>query len=212
MCGPIALAIPHSRPGWRAVGGAVLYNLGRILTYLLLGLIIGAFGRGLFLAGIQSWFSVLIGAGLIIVALFSLNVELYIKQFPSIRLLQNWVSRNMGKLLQRESWETPFLIGVLNGLLPCGLVYVAIAGAVLSDSWWQSALYMGGFGAGTLPLMLGTALLGQFINLNWRQRLRQLSPVLLGLFGLYFMARGINFHLPETLRFWEIGQEVPMCH
>lgn len=212
MCGPIALALPRTEQRWGAVAGALLYNLGRILTYLLLGLIIGAFGRGLFLAGVQAWFSVLLGALLIVVALLSLNVEGYIKQIPVVHQLQNWVSRSMAKLLQREGLATHFYIGALNGLLPCGLVYVAVAGAVLSDSWVQSALYMGGFGAGTLPLMLGTALAGQFINLNWRQKLRHLSPVLLGLFGLYFMARGINFHLPETLRFWEIGQEVPMCH
>lgn len=212
MCGPIALALPRAEQHWGAVAGALLYNLGRILTYLLLGLIIGAFGRGLFLAGVQAWFSVLIGALLIVVALLSLNVEGYIKQIPLVYRLQNWVSRSMAKLLQREGLTTHFYIGALNGLLPCGLVYVAVAGAVLSDSWVQSALYMGGFGTGTLPLMLGTALAGQFISVNWRQRLRRLSPVLLGLFGLYFMARGINFHLPETLRFWEIGQEVPMCH
>ena len=212
MCGPIALALPKAAHGWGAAVGALLYNLGRILTYLLLGLIIGVFGRGLFLAGVQSWFSVLIGGLLILVALLSLNVESYIKRFPAVQVLQNWVSRSMAKLLSREGLSTHFLIGALNGLLPCGLVFVAIAGAVLSDSWIQSALYMGGFGAGTLPLMLGTALAGQFISLNWRQRLRRLSPILLGLFGLYFMARGINFHLPETMRFWEIGQEVPMCH
>jgi len=212
MCGPIALALPRTEQRWGAVAGALLYNLGRILTYLLLGLIIGAFGRGLFMAGVQAWFSVLLGALLIVVALLSLNVETYIKQIPVVHQLQNWVSRSMAKLLQKEGLATHFYIGALNGLLPCGLVYVAVAGAVLSDSWVQSALYMGGFGAGTLPLMLGTALAGQFINLNWRQKLRRLSPVLLGLFGLYFMARGINFHLPETLRFWEIGQEVPMCH
>lgn len=212
MCGPIALALPRTEQRWGAAAGALLYNLGRILTYLLLGLIIGAFGRGLFLAGVQAWFSVLLGALLIVVALLSLNVEGYIKQIPIVHQLQNWVSRSMAKLLQKEGLATHFYIGALNGLLPCGLVYVAVAGAVLSDSWVQSALYMGGFGAGTLPLMLSTALAGQFINLNWRQKLRRLSPVLLGLFGLYFMARGINFHLPETLRFWEIGQEVPMCH
>lgn len=212
MCGPIALALPRAEQRWGAVAGALLYNFGRILTYLLLGLIIGAFGRGLFLAGVQAWFSVIIGILLIGVAILSLNVEAYIKQFALVKGIQTWVSRTMAKLMNREGLSTHFYMGLLNGLLPCGLVYVAVAGAVLSDSWVQSALYMGGFGAGTLPLMLGTALAGQFINLNWRQKLRRLSPVLLGLFGLYFMARGINFHLPETLRFWEIGQELPMCH
>lgn len=212
MCGPIALALPRAEQRWGAVAGALLYNLGRILTYLLLGLIIGAFGRGLFLAGVQAWFSVIIGILLIGVAILSLNVEAYIKQFALVKGIQTWVSRTMAKLMNREGLSTHFYMGLLNGLLPCGLVYVAVAGAVLSDSWVQSALYMGGFGAGTLPLMLGTALAGQFINLNWRQKLRRLSPILLGLFGLYFMARGINFHLPEALRFWEIGQEVPMCH
>jgi uncharacterized protein len=213
MCGPIALALPRSEPSaLAAAGSALLYNAGRIMTYMLLGLIIGAFGRGLFLAGVQAWFSVLIGISLLLVALLSLNIESYFKRFRLVAMLHNWVSRSMATMLHREGWQTTLGIGVLNGLLPCGLVYVAIAGAVLSDTWLQSALYMGAFGAGTLPLMLGTALAGQFISLNWRQRLRRLSPILLGLFGLFFIARGVNFHLPETMRFWEIGQEVPICH
>ena len=86
MCGPIALALPKQESGpLGAIAGAVLYNSGRILTYMMLGLIIGAFGRGLFLAGIQSWFSVILGALLVAVALLSLNVETYIKQFPAMR-------------------------------------------------------------------------------------------------------------------------------
>jgi uncharacterized protein len=114
--------------------------------------------------------------------------------------------------LYREGISTHFYMGLLNGLLPCGLVYVAVAGAVLSNTWLHSALYMGSFGAGTLPMMLSLALAGQFISLSWRQRLRRLSPVLLILFGLFFMARGVHFHLPETLRFWEMGRELPVCH
>ena len=118
----------------------------------------------------------------------------------------------MAKLLREAKRSTLFSLGMLNGLLPCGLVYMAIVGAVSTGSIWQGSAYMALFGLGTLPLMLSTALLGQFVPLRWRNQMRKLIPVFLVAFAILFLARGMNFIMPDEVRFWEIGNEVPMCH
>lgn len=213
MCGPIALALPYQR-GHRisAAGNVLLYNLGRVLTYTLLGTAIGLAGKGFFLAGAQSYVSVGLGVLLLVVALFSIDVESRILRLPFMRQLNTWVKTQLGKLLRNGGQKELFLMGTLNGLLPCGLVYVAIVGAVSTGTVWSSAAYMAAFGAGTIPLMLATALAGQFINLQWRARLRKLLPVFLVGFALLFIMRGLNFDVPIEFRFWEDLQAAPMCH
>ena len=117
----------------------------------------------------------------------------------------------MGRLLRQQGPGKLFLVGMLNGLLPCGLVYMAIAGALAAGSIFNSALYMALFGLGTIPLMLATALAGQFIQLKWRARLRKLVPVFLVAFAVLFILRGLNFDVPTGLQFWNDMQNAPMC-
>ncbi len=213
MCGPIALALPYQHQSrWRAGAQVLTYNLGRVLTYTALGVLIGALGRGVFLAGLQTYFSIGIGILMLIVALFAINLESYMLRWPPLFRLNMWVKKQMAQLLRSQRRGTLFSLGLLNGLLPCGLVYVAIVGALTSESLLQSAGYMAFFGMGTVPLMLVTALAGQFINLRWRARLRKLFPVFLILFGLLFIYRGMQFNIPADFRFWENWENLPMCH
>ncbi len=213
MCGPIALSLPY-QGGHRlyAAGNVLLYNLGRVVTYSLLGILIGLFGRGFFLAGFQSYVSIGLGIALLLVALFSINVESQLLRLPAMQRLNAWVKARLGGLLRQRGPGKLFLIGSLNGLLPCGLVYLAIVGALASGSILDSVLYMGLFGLGTIPLMLATALAGQFIKLEWRSRLRKLMPVFLLALALLFLFRGFNFDVPLEFRFWEDMQNAPMCH
>ena len=212
MCGPIALSLPYQ--GSRriyAAGNALLYNLGRVAAYSLLGIIIGTVGRGFFLAGFQSYVSIGLGVLLLAIALFSINVESRLLQIPLMQGLNAWVKKQLGKLLRQRGPGKLFLTGLLNGLLPCGLVYMAIAGALAAGSIFGSALYMALFGMGTIPLMLATALAGQFIKLHWRARLRRLVPVFLAAFAVLFILRGLNFDVPAGLQFWNDMQNAPMC-
>jgi len=213
MCGPIALSLPYQGSHRLvAAGNVLLYNAGRIVTYALLGVVIGFFGRGFFLAGFQSYVSIGLGVLLLLIAFFSINVESQLLRIRSFQSLNTWVQRQLGRLLRRGGPEKLFFIGLLNGLLPCGLVYMGIVGAVTAGTILDSALYMAGFGLGTLPLMMATALAGQFIKLEWRVRMRKLIPVFLVAFALLFIFRGLNFDVPIELRFWEDMQNVPMCH
>ncbi|MCB0561895.1 MAG: sulfite exporter TauE/SafE family protein [Phaeodactylibacter sp.] len=212
MCGPIALSLPYQGSHrWHTAGNVLLYNIGRVATYGLLGLFIGLVGRGFFLAGFQSYVSIGLGILLLAIALFSINVESRLLRIPFVQQLNSWVKRQLGRLLRQQGPGKLFLVGMLNGLLPCGLVYMAIAGALAAGSIFNSALYMALFGLGTIPLMLATALAGQFIQLKWRARLRKLVPVFLVAFAVLFILRGLNFDVPTGLQFWNDMQNAPMC-
>lgn len=213
MCGPIALALPYQEGSrLHALGRVLLYNTGRVITYTALGTVIGIAGRGLFLAGVQSWMSVALGVLFLIAALFSINLESRIVRLPGIHQLNTWVQRSLGRLLRRQDSAALLGIGALNGLLPCGLVYMAVAGAVTSGSATQGAAFMALFGLGTVPMMAAVAMAGQFISLRWRNRVRKLLPVFLITFAAFFIARGLNFTVPADIRFWETIQDQPMCH
>ncbi len=213
MCGPIALALPYQNGSrWRAASNVLLYNLGRVFTYALLGTVIGLLGKGLFLAGVQAYFSIGLGVLLLIAALFSINLERHLLMIPLLQKLNNWVKIQLSTLLRKNNRGTLFLIGMLNGLLPCGLVYMAIVGAVTMPSILDGAFYMALFGLGTIPLMLSTAIAGQFVSLQWRSRARRLIPVFLAAFALFFIWRGMQFAAPLEMRFWENMDDVPMCH
>ncbi len=213
MCGPIALALPQQAGNqWLAAANVLIYNLGRVFTYILLGFIIGTIGKGIFIAGIQGYFSIALGILLLLVALFSINVEKKIVALYPIQRLQRWVGKNLGYLLKQNSRFGLFSIGVLNGLLPCGLVYMAIIGALTTGNIWSSGLYMGLFGAGTIPLMMATALAGQFITINWRNRIRRLFPLFLIAFAILFLVRGINFIDALDWRLLQNTGDLPACH
>lgn len=213
MCGPIALALPYQNGSrWRAASNVILYNIGRIFTYTFLGVMIGLLGKGLFLAGIQAYFSIALGAILLLAALFSINIEQRLLTIPLLQGLNNWVKVKLSALMKQNSQGTLFLIGALNGLLPCGLVYMAIVGTLTMPSIASGALYMALFGLGTVPLMLSTAIAGQFVSLRWRSRARKLIPIFLAAFALFFIWRGINFAAPLEMRFWENMDNIPMCH
>lgn len=213
MCGPIAMALPYqSSYRWQVAGKMLLYQSGRILTYTLLGTVLGLFGMGMFIAGIQTYVSLILGILLVIIVLFSWNMESQLLKIPALQRLNQWVKQQLGHLLRKPGFSSLFLVGMLNGLLPCGLVYMAIIGALTTHNIAEGAIYMASFGLGTLPLMLATSVAGQFIGISWRNRLRKLIPVVLLAIAALLIMRGVNFVLPSDLRFLQDMSEVPMCH
>lgn len=213
MCGPIALALPYQAGSrWATAGNVLLYNTGRILMYALLGLLIGTIGKGLFLAGWQAQFSIAMGIALLVAVFLSVNIEYQLLRIPFMIRFNQWVKHRLGQLLGKRGPGTLFGIGMLNGLLPCGLVYMAVVGALSTGSTLAGSAYMAAFGLGTLPMLLGTALLGQLVNLKWRSYARKLAPLAVAVMAVLLIMRGVNFDIPHNFRFWEAGQEVPMCH
>ena len=89
-----------------------------------------------------------------------------------------------------------FTIGFLNGLLPCGLVYMAIFGALTSSTFYEGALYMALFGLGTVPLMSTVVLIGNVTSVINRRRIQQLIPIVVVVIGLFFVMRGLGLGIP----------------
>lgn len=196
MCGPLALAVP-SPPGgpWVRLRSALLLNSGRVLTYTLLGTSMGVFGRGLQLAGLQQVVSIGLGAA-ILVGLLAPRVVSHVPWPHAPTRLVIRLQLRMARHLKRTAPEALFLSGTLNGLLPCGMVYLALAAAVSQEDIQQAAAFMGAFGLGTWPLLLGLKLGSVHLGDAFRSRLRGIIPVLYALMALLFIARGLDLGIP----------------
>ncbi|UOQ51138.1 sulfite exporter TauE/SafE family protein [Hymenobacter cellulosivorans] len=198
MCGAIALALP-GRPdaaSARYVGGRLLYNLGRVTTYSVLGAAAGLVGQSLRLVGLQQ--SLSIASGLLILLLVGLP-QRYAQALSAGQGLSRplaWVKNHLTRLFQQHSWRALYLTGLLNGLLPCGLVYLALAGALSAPGVLGAAAYMACFGLGTLPLMLGLSLTSRLVPLQWRTRMRQAVPYVASLLAVLFIVRGLGLGIP----------------
>ena len=127
MCGPLAMSLPGAgRARWRFLGERLLYNLGRVVTYTLLGAAFGALGLLVALAGYQQWLSLTIG----VVMVLSVLVPWVQRR---VGQLEQWPARFMRRVLapiktlyQRGGAVAMLGVGLLNGFLPCGFVYAAL--------------------------------------------------------------------------------------
>lgn len=197
MCGPIAVSLPlKSNNPFAKVSGAVIYNLGRSVTYGILGVFFGLLGQGIQLAGFQQWTSIILGAAMIAGVLFP-----YIfKQKANLgSLFTGYAARlinSLRKLFSNSSYKSLLGIGLLNGLLPCGLVYVAIAGAINTNQVISGALFMVLFGLGTIPMMILISLAGNMIGSKLRAGMRKVVPYFVVLLGILFILRGLSLGIP----------------
>jgi sulfite exporter TauE/SafE len=200
MCGPIALSI-SGRPGAGANMGRKLleylsYFSGKTITYGLMGLVFGLLGQGFVLAGFQQALSVVMGSVMLLLVLVSLVKISWFHSNKATVYLQNKLVPAFGYLLKKPGSFTPFLLGLLNGLLPCGLVYIGLTASVATGHAIHAALYMILFGAGTIPVMLAFTVFTGQLGFSWRTRIRQLTPVLMALMGTILVLRGLNLGIP----------------
>ena len=149
-------------------------------------------GKSLFLAGLQRWLSIGLGVAILAGFLVSKRVAL---SAPVVRLVGR-LKTAMGAQLRERSLRSLTLLGMLNGLLPCGLVYVALAGAVSRGGIGDGVIYMALFGLGTTPMMLGIGLSGRALPLALRVRLRSAIPVGVCLLGGLLILRGMGLGIP----------------
>lgn len=197
MCGPLSMALPtHHLSPVRKMLSLLLYQMGRIITYSAAGVLFGLAGRRIYLAGYQQWFSVSMG---IIIALFAI---LYFvkKKLIHISLFNRFYLSVQGlivKVLRSSTGAGGFLLlGMANGLLPCGMVYIALASTLSFSSVPDSAAFMAMFGAGTLPAMMLVAYAGQAVKYETRQLLRRAVPFFVLGMGILLILRGLNLGVP----------------
>ncbi|MCX6921762.1 MAG: sulfite exporter TauE/SafE family protein [Verrucomicrobia bacterium] len=193
MCGPLALALPPSgdtAPGY--VAGRISYNLGRMVTYCLLGMLVGLAGWTFLLAGIQRWVSIALGVAL----LLGLFASRKLVRWNPVAFVVGQLKSRMAGLLRRRSVASLAVLGLLNGLLPCGLVYAACAAAATTGGILAGAQYMAIFGVGTVPMMLAISLSGKLVPVSLRLKLVKTIPVCLFLLGTLLILRGMSLNIP----------------
>lgn len=196
MCGPIAMAVPVNRKNnFTLLGGVLQYNLGRVFTYAILGLAIGSIGLTVNTFGLLQWLSIISGFALILYAWRKWIGASFHTQLPSFNV-NSFVSKGIGSVLRSKfPFKLP-LLGMLNGLLPCGMVYVALMNALLTGNQGSSALAMIAFGLGTLPSMIAVGFAAGKINGALRTKLNATVPYMLTLVGFLIILRGMNLGIP----------------
>ncbi len=197
MCGPIAMMLPVSRnnPAEKVLQ-LFLYHAGRLTSYALLGLLFGILGRSLYLAGVQQNISIGVGILMITIALVPENVVAKYNFSKPIYKVISKVKSGLGRQFKRKTPDAFFTIGLFNGLLPCGLVYAALFGAIAMQNVGLGMLYMILYGVGTIPLMSAVVYIANFLSFPFRSKLQKIVPLVTVVIGLLFVLRGMGLDIP----------------
>lgn len=197
MCGPIAMALPFvGSSGWRYYVGRLLYNGGRIVTYASLGALAGAFGQSLEMAGLQQTVSIVSGVLILLLLVLPAAFKGKASSMMGTDKVMVWVRKKLGYYFQKNSLGALFMVGMLNGLLPCGFVYIALAGAISAPGIGGAMLYMALFGLGTFPLMYIVSLSGKLISLKVRGIFNRAVPYVGMVLAVLFIVRGLGLGIP----------------
>lgn len=208
MCGPLMLAA-GSGGGWQR---ALAYQSGRVLVYLLLGGLLGALGLGMRLWNAQSVIALFSGALLIVFALLRLDPGNMLQRIPIYARFQVRLRGKMSSFLSKNGISGQFALGCCNGLLPCGLVYLAVIGAANTSTPLAGAGFMLAFGLGTLPLLTATLYAGRRLFRLDAARLAAATPVVMAVAGLLLLYRGWATHVPFDFFNFQDSAFPPMCH
>ena len=197
MCGPIAFVLPVDRTNKYKQGyQTLLYHLGRLLAYSSIGLLFGLVGKGLYLAGFQQRLSILLGILMIALVLIPLRIlNKYNFSKPVYRGI-GIIKSKLGLYLKKKSSKAIFTIGFFNGFLPCGMVYMALVGAMATTEFYLGGLYMFLFGLGTIPMMTVAVYSKNIFSLNFRNKIQKAIPIFVVLIGLLFILRGMGLGIP----------------
>lgn len=193
MCGPIIWVMPFQMiSGLRKWVGVSLYHFGRISIYALLGFMLHSF-KSVFHPEVQQYVSIVLGALLLIVGVISFIPNSSV----SIKLpWTDFIKKQLGRFIGNPGLGTLFVSGMLNGLLPCGLVYMALSMSITAHTPLQSVWLMYAFGLGTVPTLVALTVLKSKASFLRTNHLRKAVPVLMFFFGCLFILRGMNLGIP----------------
>ncbi len=201
MCGPLALGysgLSGSKPGVSAAIHSALYNFGRVLSYMLLGFLFGLLSSVVTLSGMQNKLSIAAGVVLVFLFLMSLDLERVLGKIGWYRSFTKVIQAQISQRL-RHKRPNPLLFGIINGFLPCGMVYLALAGALTAGNVFYSTSFMLFFGLGTFPALLSLMLGSKFVGFRSKIPYTKILPYVGLLLGVYLIIRGFMFELPKTL-------------
>jgi sulfite exporter TauE/SafE len=215
MCGPIALMLPLDRNNKiKMVTQIITYHFGRLFAYASIGFIFGMLGKGFLLAGFQQKTSIILGIVIIFIVVIP---EKVLANFnfskPIFKVISN-VKSALGSQFKNRSYQSLFTIGLLNGFLPCGMVYVALFGAVAMQSPTLGILYMILFGLGTIPLMSSVVYLKNVVTISIKNKIQKAIPYVAVFIGILFILRGLGLGIPyiSPSNTSLYIQQQPNCH
>lgn len=196
MCGPIAIALPPAQNKMELIISRIIFNCGRILTYMLLGAMFGLLGQGISIGGFQQMVAIASGILILLMAVFSFSPDRIVALFPGIASFQKLILNAAKYFLKKSEWYHLLAMGMINGCLPCGVVYLALAGAISSGTLFLGINFMMWFGLGTLPMMLSIALAGNQMTFSFRNKIKKVTPFIMVFFAAVIILRGLNLNIP----------------
>ena len=197
MCGPIAMMLPVDRTNEaKKVTQIITYHIGKLTAYGTLGLIFGLLGKSFYLAGMQQQLSIIVGLLMIVVALVPEKVFAKYNFSKPVYKIITKVKSSLGQQFKNKSYKSLFTIGLLNGFLPCGMVYVAIFGAIAMQSVSLGIVYMLLFGVGTIPMLTAVIYVSNLLSFSFRGTLQKIIPVVAVVIGMLFIIRGLGLDIP----------------
>jgi sulfite exporter TauE/SafE len=209
MCSPLLLAATRLRQS--VIIDRLLYNIGRILTYSVLGSFAASAGYLLPVSRFQSLFSLLLGIALVILGITGVSGV----RVPFVSAILGRISSVLkmlfGKFLQRRSYGATLLLGVLNGLLPCGLSFLAFTSCLILPGPWDGFQFMILFGLGTLPVMIGAASLVHFAANRFQFNISKITTALLLLSGVLLIAQVMFTHVAHAPSVHQGLLDVVLC-
>ena len=215
MCGPIAMMLPVDRNNQaKKVTQIITYHLGRLFAYSTIGFIFGMLGKGFLLAGMQQKMSIFIGIAMILIILIPEKVVANYNFSKPIFKVISKIKTTLGSQFKNKSYKSLFTIGLLNGFLPCGMVYVALFGAIAMQSPTLGILYMVLFGLGTVPMMSSIVYLNSFLTISIRNKIQKAIPYVAVFIGIVFIFRGLGLGIPyiSPSNMSLFVQQQPNCH
>jgi sulfite exporter TauE/SafE len=212
MCGAIAFSLPTQHMAdAKKVFAILLYNFGRITTYSLLGIIFGLLGRQISLAGFQQWFSIIAGIIVLMIVIQSF-LKRPVFHLPGYNAISASITKLISKFVGKPSLSGIYFLGAVNGLLPCGLVYMAITGALATGTVGGATGFMAAYGLGTLPAMFLLSYFHFMIGIAARNTMKRAIPFVVATMGVLLVLRGLNLNIPFISPAFSAAQNIISCH
>ena len=218
MCGGIVVAYSSSKIDQKSSQltqtlSHLSYNFGRVATYTVLGAIFGLIGQAVAFAPTTKGILFLLTGLLMLLAGLSLLGKLNFLNSAEFSFSKYaWFKKSFQALLSNKSYKSFFLLGMLNGIIPCGLVYsFAIMAAATASPLW-GAVVMASFGLATIPALFFLGFVTKFLQQgSLRSTMMKLAAILVVAYGVFTMYKGYNFVAnPEKMqKMMESMREAP---
>lgn len=206
MCGPLVMAVPFPK-NRKTNGTKSLYFFGKAIAYGLLGILVGMLGLKAIWGESQRFISVFAGLLVILMVVFPL-IKPKIGKFR----FQKSFQKIFQQIKENPKWYHFFQLGFLNGLLPCGMVYMALTVALAAGNPVKSFFGMLIFGFGTTPILWMIAVLKTSLKIDLRKKLKPITTSLSILVGILLILRGLNLGIPYISPKLDTSAEVEMHH